>query len=123
MKIYKILEGTLKTSFFLLVGDTPKEADKYIRKRIIEDIAEAKSYDGFFVTGTNEKGATRDFIWVEKFNGTPNDIAILSHELVHLVFHNFNSMGAGVSLTMDEPIAYTHSYLLEQSLNKLRKKK
>jgi hypothetical protein len=57
-------------------------------------------------------GKTIYFIWMRR----KNDIVTLAHEINHLVFRLFESLGISTDANHSEPFCYLHSYIMNKYL-------
>lgn len=108
-------------SFTLFIG-TNKEWADYVKKNYgIESDPDCHGESTYFEN--KEKGFTRFYIYLERFDWTIHDQAILMHELVHHVFKVFERTGVYVATDNNEAYAYYFEYLMRKIYNRLKPKK
>lgn len=128
MKVFKVYDEVYRREFRLLIG-TIDEACRYLRrfewgdKRIREFRKSSERANG--LCGVGECGGIA--VWMPEFSGTPAEISVLAHELMHaymFVAEMFDLEVKGG--TSHEMISYVEMLLrrfLEQLSRMLEKRK
>lgn len=63
------------------------------------------------------------FVWVEEFDWTVAQQALLSHELLHYTFRLMRDIGMGLSESSEEAYTYFYQATMQEVWNKLKPKK
>lgn len=124
MKYFKIEGEFLKTDLHCVINCSHKEFIDYVNKNWGGyDDEPNKEVVGILVDVENPKTKEqRFFLWLDKFDGSVEHIAMLSHELNHFTFRVLGERGVGIASDDNEVFCYYQELFLEKILNKLTNK-
>jgi hypothetical protein len=122
MKPITISDQVYKADILIIPKYKPQEIIKYFRKTYgieyeIDSFCDAMHYS----LSQQDKGIIHHYLIFENFRNSPAGIALLSHEIFHLVCAIFRDIGMKFSEDSEEAFTYYLQYLTENILNKLIK--
>lgn len=117
--------GVYPFDVVVAIGVTSKETLNYVQKRLPYDLTEEEKkhfqdFDGMGKTLQLIKG--QNILWLRDFKNDSSSIAILSHELFHVVYQTMWRVGIKLSDPSEEAFTYLIEYLTKNILKKLIKK-
>lgn len=120
MKVFKVYDEVYCREFRLLIG-TVDEACRYLKrlewgdKRIREFRKASKQADGLCSIG--ETGAIA--VWMPEFSGTPAEISVLAHELMHAYMFVAEKLNLKIKGGTNHEMIYYVGMLLRRFLEPL----
>lgn len=93
-------------------GATSKQFNAVLQKHFDIEVDDMLTDAGVFFAHQTEHGTLAIIGLSDPFNGAPDNYSILSHELLHCVFHMLKDRGIPYSSKSEETYTYVHSFLL-----------
>ena len=119
MKKYKITDDMFFSTLNLFIGKHD-EMERYIKKTYDCDVSdEGNAGENFFLE--KDKKTVR-CIWLEKFDHTAKDIAVLIHELLHFTFDVLIDRGIKYCNDSEETFTYFLENLYVKSIKAMTNK-
>lgn len=114
MATVKLSEPIYNSTLTVFYNVDQKHGKAAIEKLIGDSIYFQDNWDGaFHSVGQN------GYIWIERFDNSITDIALLSHELLHFTFKVLGYKGMEVTPNNDEAYTYFFQYYQERLLKKM----
>lgn len=125
MKTIKIKNPIYKCDVLVIYGCSPKECNDYLkRKKLAPDIRSEDDLDFVGTLYKTNQGVYR-ILYVDKISKTPAQLAILSHEVLHLVVEICSDKGIPVvgrstdGWRYDEASCYLLEFYMREILSKI----
>lgn len=133
MAVRKLIvkEPVFRTTLFLFIG-SPEEVRAYLKKKWqshidddddLTDCVMGEAWGTSFSLSKDEGQPERLCIWLQKFDGTVDDLAILQHELLHWILKAMNDSGVFLHTKSEEVFTYMTEYYTRELYKALIKKK
>ena len=117
-KEYHIFDLVYRINIVLVVGC--REASTKLIKEIYEVDFDLNIDEG--APGYTEMLNGNIFVWLGKFDNTPDSYSNFTHEMFHAMTYALDSRGVKFSVHNDEPHAYYLGFLIREFLTKLKAK-
>lgn len=120
MKVILIPDTIYNTTIYIIPTYKPSELIKYFKKTHGFAYEDDNTVDGMHFSLENKEAGTKDhFIILKKFENSPAGVALLFHEIYHLVHSVMRDVGMIPAEGSEEAFAYYAQYLTTQILNKI----
>lgn len=120
MRVHKITDCIFMHNIVLVTDCECGELCALINKKYDHCQATETASDGLAM----EIPDTRDlYLWLRNYTGTPEDVALLAHEVLHLTFYALRGSGVIPCSESEEAFTYWHEWLLYTCMKKLNKKR
>lgn len=93
-------------------GASSKQFNATLKKHFDIEVDDMLTDAGVFFAHPCEQGTVAIIGLSDTFEGSPDNYSILSHELLHCVFHMLKDRGISYSSKTEETYTYTHSFFL-----------
>lgn len=127
IKAFSCNDSVFQRNLYIVVGDAEKSKEHILRKFLLtEESQELESVDddnmgGFDKLDQGERTSPIFLVWLRQYKGTPKDIAVLAHEILHLTFEVMRHSDVHYSEDFSEEIyAYYMDSILSQAIKKLK---
>lgn len=127
-QIFSIEDKTYKTYPLFIVGGTFEEAKTYLLKKHYRETEQPSGGVGTVMTFDTNSYPSR-VVWLKSFKKNSNkDMAVLTHELLHLIVRIAEDKGIHFVSTYengdigDEAVCYLMEFYIEEFLNKIKYK-
>lgn len=115
---FTLHDGLFRQSVKFLVGNR-EHFTKFMKRNHKFDVGSDK-FDGLFVSIPKEDCESY-FIYLKELPQTPYSIGVLSHEVLHFVFHICSTCGIKKHAHSEEAYTYLQQQLIEKVLEKINK--
>lgn len=120
MKIIPIDDDVYYAKIFIIPQCTHGDLVKYFQRVYGTAYEEKPRYDALHYTlENNETGLIIHYIILVNFKNTVPQIALLQHEIDHLVFDVMAEVGIKIAPESEEAFTYYKQYITQKILNKL----
>lgn len=106
----------------LIVGGNAEDLKKWAWKTLGEDLVLPDSVDGCHFDHRANRYIWY-FIWLQSFDGSPQAISTLGHEIIHFVFSSMTDLQLKIKKDCDETFAYFFQSYFQRALKALTPKK
>ncbi len=121
-------EPVFGTFVTFCINEKKSRTRKLVKKNISEKdfeelgIDKLENEDGYALDVTLKDGAKGHLVSVKNFDWSSKQMAILGHEIVHLVFAILSHKGVPIRTENDETFAYLWECYFRQAVKKIPKK-
>lgn len=115
------------TGFYLLLGGTAKDIREWQRKHLEGydiQVGNLNEYVGGVWTPKNKETGHKTYIlWLQEMKKTNTNIAVVVHEVTHLIAAILRYKGLRLTGASEEAYAYANEYAVRRTLDTMDKKK
>lgn len=128
-KFFKVDDPVFDSGVWVFVNYTDKELHVRIKKLLktdkdIDFLKDGKGFSGrHFVLTSDKDGDIQRIIWLREFEWTVEDIAVMAHEIIHLVMRVLEDKLIPINDDNSETVAYLYEYYIKEILRNLTPKK
>lgn len=122
IKRIKLKDDIYHRHLTLIIGGSGEDLKKWAWKVLGEDLEVPETSDGCHFTHT-AKGYIWYFIWLQDFDGSPQAVSTLAHEIIHFVFSSMTDLQLKIAKNCDETFAYFFQSYFQRALKALTSKK
>lgn len=117
-RIIEIEGNTFDMPVMVIISEDIFKALKYVKENN-DSTAQIEDFDARGVTFPINDGKP-PIIWIPHMDGSPEDISILNHELLHANFSILSWAGVYLSDSTEEVYAYNYQFLTKQFYGKIK---
>ena len=122
MKVYKIRDEIYRAEIYVIPQATEAELVRHFARKYGMEYKHDNGVSAFhYRISSPEAGITCDYLIFNSFQNTPEGIAELAHEMMHLVFSVLYRCGMELTESSEESFSYYCGYLTKKVLDKVIK--
>ena len=118
INIIHIDGGTFDMPLDIIITNDTQKALEYVKNNN-DSTATIQDFDSRGLTYPVNNGRP-PIVWIPKMDGSPEDISILNHELLHANISILTWAGLSLSDSTEEVYAYNYQYLTKQFYGKFK---
>jgi hypothetical protein len=120
-RVVCIQEPVFNIPVMVVWGATSAQFNKVMKRVLDLDVEDMLTGEGVFFAHDTEAGTLAIIGLTDVFRGTPENYGILTHELLHLVFHMLKDRGVFYTAKSEETFTYLLAFLLSTLASEMLK--
>ena len=122
-KFFEVSEPVFLSNVLISIGHTQPEVNRKLKRMLKTDLDikfedDFTGYTGQHIVITSSEGDNQRIIWIKEFSWTVEDIAVMTHEILHLTTRILEDKLVPIK-DNSEVMSYLHEFYVREILRKV----